>query len=362
MSSKHFFVCGNTAKGFCNLFSTNIQPLSKIFILKGGPGTGKSTLMKKIGKELEKLGYDIEYIHCSADPDSLDGVLVPKQGVGIVDGTAPHVLEPKAPGAVEEYVNLGVSWDTEKLAAHTKEIIEIQEDIRKCYENAYAEFANALKVHDEWEKIYIANMNFSKANQLTEEVSDRLLGTAAFNKPSCVKHRFFGGSTPYGAMDFVENITGKITTRYFVKGRPGTGKSTMLKKILEDAQSRGIDVEVYHCGFDPDSLDMLLFPGLDLCIFDSTAPHEYFPSREGDLVIDVYAELVNNHTDEKYETELADILVRYKFYIGEGTAHLAKAKKYHDELEKYYIEATNFNIIDSIYEELYDKVKNYKKP
>lgn len=361
MSSKHFFVCGNTAKGFCNLFSTNIQPLSKVFILKGGPGTGKSTLMKKIGKGLEALGHDVEYIHCSADPDSLDGVLIPKQGVGIVDGTAPHILEPAAPGAIEEYVNMGVSWDTEKLAAHTKEIIEIQDDIRKFYENAYAEFSKALQVHDEWERIYIANMNFPKANKLTEEVSDKLLGTTTFDKPSCIKHRFFGGSTPYGAMDFVENITGSITTRYFVKGRPGTGKSTMLKKILENAQNRGIDVEVYHCGFDPDSLDMLVFPELDLCIFDSTAPHEYFPSRDGDRVIDVYEELVNAHTDEKYETELADILARYKFYNNEGTAYLAKAKEYHDKLEKYYIEATDFNVIDSIYKELYDKVVNYNK-
>lgn len=356
MSGKHFFVCGNTAKGFSNLFSTNIQPLGKLFILKGGPGTGKSTLMKKIGKELEELQYDVEYVHCSSDPDSLDGVLVPKLGVGIVDGTSPHVIEPTAPGAIEEYVNLGVAWDTEKLATHTKEILDIQNNMRQCYEKAYAEFAKGLKVHDEWEKIYIENMNFSKANQLTEEVINKLLGTTRLNKTNCIKHRFFGGSTPYGPMDFVENITENIAIRYFIKGRPGSGKSTMLKKILDKAQNRGIDVEVYHCGFDPDSLDMLLFPELNLSIFDSTAPHEYFPSRDGDSVIDMYAELINAHTDELYETELADIAARYKFFTKEGTTHLANAKRYQDELEKFYIEATDFKVVDKIYEELHTKI------
>lgn len=359
MCAKHFFACGNTAKGFCNLFSTNIQPLKKLFILKGGPGTGKSTLMKKIGKAFEELKYEVEYVHCSSDPDSLDGVLIPKLGVGIVDGTAPHVIEPSAPGAIEEYVNLGTAWNIEKLGVHTQEILDIQSNIKKCYEKAYREFAKGLSVHDEWEKIYIENMNFAKANLLTEEVIGKLLGTVKFDKNSCIKHRFFGGSTPHGPMDFVEDITENITQRYFIKGRPGSGKSTMLKKILERAKTRGIDTEVYHCGFDPDSLDMLLFPELDLCIFDSTAPHEYFPSRDGDMVIDMYAELINAQTDEKYESELSDIITRYKCCSNAGTVHLAAAKSYHDKLEKFYIEATDFKVIDTIYKELYEKMMKY---
>lgn len=361
MSTKHFFTCGNTAKGFRNLFRSNIQSLTKLFILKGGPGTGKSTIMKKIGKELETLQYDVEYVHCSSDPDSLDGVIVPKLGVGIVDGTAPHVIEPTAPGAIEEYVNLGVSWDTDKLETHAKEILDIQNKIKQCYEKAYDEFAKGLKVHDEWEKIYIENMNFSKADELTEEVINKLFGTTHLNKTSCIKDRFFGGSTPYGSINFVENITESIAQNYFIKGRPGSGKSTMLKKILERAKSLGIDVEVYHCGFDPDSLDMLLFPELNICIFDSTAPHEYFPSRDGDSVIDMYAELINANTDETYKTEISDIAARYKLCINKGTAHLAMAKDYHDKLEKFYIEATDFKVIDGIYKDLYKKIIRYHK-
>jgi hypothetical protein len=199
-------------------------------------------------------------------------------------------------------------------------------------------------------------MNFAKADQLTSEVISTLFQTTQLDKPGCIKHRFFGGSTPYGPMDYVENITEDIATRYFIKGRPGSGKSTMLKKILGAAKSRGIDTEVYHCGFDPDSLDMLLFPELALCIFDSTSPHEYYPSREGDQVIDMYAELITAGTDELYEDELADIVARYKSYTKEGTAHLAAAQGYLKELEQLYDDATDFNVIDKIRNELYLKI------
>ena len=83
---KGYFACANSSRGFCNYFDSNLQGLERLYILKGGPGTGKSTLMKEIGADFYDLGYDIEFIYCSSDPSSLDGVLIPALKVGIVDG------------------------------------------------------------------------------------------------------------------------------------------------------------------------------------------------------------------------------------------------------------------------------------
>lgn len=356
----NYFAGGNTARGFYNLYESNLKRLDRLFILKGGPGTGKSSLMKEVGKQWLEQGYDIEFLHCSSDNQSIDGVIIPALKAGIVDGTSPHVIEPKAPGAVEEYINLGEAWDSAKLKQHKDQIVQLTEQISDAFNKAYSQFAEALKIHDEWEKFYIENMDFTKANELTAHLVQHFFGDSQKNKKGQVTDRFLGAATPLGAVDYVPNLTETVAKRYFIKGRPGSGKSTMLKKLAAEAADRGFDVEVYHCGFDPHSLDMVIVRELDFAIFDSTAPHEYFPEKESDVIIDMYEELIVPGTDEKYAAEIADVGARYKAKMNEAIASLARAKKLHDDLEEIYIEAMDFSKVEEIGHKIKQEIESLK--
>lgn len=354
----HYFAGGNTAKGFYSQFDSNFAVLEKVFILKGGPGNGKSTMIKNIARTFQEKGYDVEYIHCSSDSDSIDGIIFPALSIGIVDGTAPHIIEPKVPGAIEEYVNLGCAWDSQQLSAKKDVLIHYINEKEKAYELAYQAFAEALAIHDEWESIYISNMDYEKLNSLTEELNTFFFREIILNKESKIRHRFLGAATPKGAVDFIPNLTVDIRKRYFLKGRPGSGKSTLLKKIANAAESKGFDVEIYHCGFDPNSLDMLIFRELGIAIFDSTAPHEYFPDREGDEIIDLYKIAIYPETDEMHEKEISTISARYREKMNEGTAYLAEAKKSHDQLEAIYKKAVDFKKVDEIQYKIEEKIKD----
>ncbi|MFZ5686833.1 MAG: hypothetical protein ACOY9Y_01370 [Bacillota bacterium] len=85
------FPGGNTSQGFYSFYH-HIIPLdaTRIFVLKGGPGVGKSTFMKTIAESLIANGYSVEYHCCSSDNNSLDGVVIPEIAVALIDGTAPH--------------------------------------------------------------------------------------------------------------------------------------------------------------------------------------------------------------------------------------------------------------------------------
>ena len=90
-----YFLGANCGSGFYSLYGQliDLETARRVYILKGGPGCGKSTLMKMVGKTLEEAGARAEYILCSGDPDSLDGVVFPELGAALVDGTAPHGRE-----------------------------------------------------------------------------------------------------------------------------------------------------------------------------------------------------------------------------------------------------------------------------
>ncbi|MCM3164020.1 PRK06851 family protein [Metabacillus litoralis] len=355
----HYYAGGNTAKGFYSLYDSVLQDLQRLYILKGGPGTGKSSLMKHVGQIMEEKGYDVEYLHCASDNKSIDGVILPNEGLGIVDGTAPHVIEPNAPGVIEEYVNIGVAWDSNKLSQHKEKILTLNQEISKKFNQAYETFAASLRAHDDIEDIYISNMDFAKANQLTDEIISLFYGEEELDKKPRVQHRFLGAATPDGAVDFIQNLTEDIEKRYFIKGRAGSGKSTMLKKIVAAGEQRGFDVEVYHCGFDPNSLDMVILREKGIAIFDSTAPHEYFPERNSDEIIDMYERCITPGTDEKYAEDIARTTKAYKDKMKEAISYLAEAKQLRDQLESYYIEAMDFKKIDAIREELTEEIKTF---
>ena len=98
MAVTQYFLGGNTVRGFVSFYSGFCRgPEDFLWVIKGGPGCGKSSFMKTIGRAAEEKGLDVEYVLCSGDPESVDGVYFPALHTGYADGTAPHVLEAVTP-------------------------------------------------------------------------------------------------------------------------------------------------------------------------------------------------------------------------------------------------------------------------
>lgn len=105
----NFFVGANSGAGFQNLFSqvTDETAAYDVMVLKGGPGVGKNTFMREIGRTMERAGTPVEYLWCSGDPDSLDGVVLPALRCAVVDGTSPHGIAPRGhPGGGGGFISL----------------------------------------------------------------------------------------------------------------------------------------------------------------------------------------------------------------------------------------------------------------
>ncbi|GAB7389307.1 PRK06851 family protein [Bacillaceae bacterium] len=350
---EHYYAGGNTCLGFYSLFDEALQGLERLYILKGGPGTGKSSFIQTIGSALAQKGFDIQWIHCPSDNDSLDGLIVPALKLGLVDGTAPHIIEPKYPGAVEELIDLGNFWHKRKLRERKGEIVALAEAMSRRFRAAHERFAEAKAIHDEWEKHYLEAMDFAKADRVAEDLIGRIFRGEIPKEEHPVKRRlFFGAATPEGPVNFYENLTEDVAKRYIVKGRPGSGKSTMLKKIGRRAEESGLSVEYYPCAFDPNSLDMVLIPALSVAVLDGTAPHPVEATRERDEIVDMFSLCIDGKVERERAKELQDIEQKYKDKMSAGTRCLQEAKRLHDRLEAYYVDAMNFDAVNEKREEV----------
>ena len=144
----HFFAGANSGDGFQNLFSeiVDLEDTYDLMVLKGGPGVGKNTFMREIGRTMEDAGTPVEYLWCSGDPDSLDGVVLPELRCAVVDGTAPHIIEPKYPAAVDRYVDLGRFYDLTAAKAAAEEVKAHTHAYKAAYVRAYHHLKAARQV------------------------------------------------------------------------------------------------------------------------------------------------------------------------------------------------------------------------
>jgi hypothetical protein len=136
----HYFAAANSSEGFKSYFEEIFGAADMLYVIKGGPGTGKSSFMKKIAAVAERRGRTVEYYFCSSDPSSIDGVLISggDETVGIIDGTAPHTFEPTYPGAREEILNFGEFWNRELLRGQKNEIFALSNKKSAAYKRAYS--------------------------------------------------------------------------------------------------------------------------------------------------------------------------------------------------------------------------------
>ncbi|MFQ8572883.1 MAG: AAA family ATPase [Oscillospiraceae bacterium] len=138
MKQTHFFLGANSAEGFYGLYDQLLDArLYDLIILKGTPGCGKSTFMRRVAAALEERELETVYIHCSGDPESLDGVIAPAIRTAIVDGTAPHVLEPRYALAHERYVDLSQCCDSAAAKEVANGLTALTDAYRASYREAY---------------------------------------------------------------------------------------------------------------------------------------------------------------------------------------------------------------------------------
>lgn len=357
--TRKFFAGGNTTKGFYSYFHEIIgDQANRIFILKGGPGSGKSTLMRKIGAQLREAGYEREEFYCSSDINSLDGIAVPKLKVAIIDGTAPHLIDPKYPGCVDEIINLGQYWDQSQIALRKKRIKELSNANKACYVRAYGYLRAAKELYDGIHQINSALIDLTKINQIIKCLKEQIFGSEIndVDQLGSMRHLFASALTPQGPVNELHNIMADFNHQIIIKGEPGTGKTIIVERLAQIAIENGFDVEAYHCPIEPDKIEHIAIPQLGVGVIASYPPHIY--EKQDAKIINL-----NDYVDQCKRLEFQDILhqnfVIFEEIINLVFQQLRQAKAIHDDLELNYINAIDFTKFEQIKQEIVSEILSY---
>lgn len=357
---KKMFPGAVTAQGFYSFYHYMIQQdANHIFVLKGGPGVGKSTFMKKIGQTMLDRGYDIEYHCCSSDNGSIDGVVIPNLKVALLDGTAPHIVDPKNPGAVDEIVNLGEYWDEAMIKQSRKEILACNSKVSGYFQRAYFALQEAKIALEEWEYYTKSYQDWTKINEMTLQIEKEIFITAPKSQGN-ERHLFAWAHTPQGKTEFIDTLLHDTNMLYMLIGQPGIGKSTFLARIAERALTYGMDVQYYHNTLDPAKLDLIVLPDLRIAFVINSEPYSYTPNFDGKIfTLDFEQNLDTVHLMADCGDEIRDCQIRVNQHITRARKHSEKAKATHDLMETYYVPAMNFSEIEKKLNSILERILVY---
>ena len=345
-----YFLGANSPQGFYSLYDQLLLPetANAIYIIKGGPGCGKSTLMRQVAAQAAQAGETAEYILCSGDPDSLDGVVLPRLKAALVDGTAPHVIEPKYPGVVEQYVNLGVCYDREGLQAVREELQGCMRGYKEHYQRAYRCLGAAAEIREDVRDTLMTEELEAKLAKRARGILSRELKPRKTGEAGAVKQRFLGAVTHRGVMTLYDTALVQCPKVYELSDRCGLAHP-MLLQLLSGAVEKGYDVVACPDPMAPQRLAHLLIPqaGLAFLTTSGESPLPEKPWRRIRVESGVGSELMHRSRPRiRFAQKVNEALME------EAVASLAQAKAMHDDLEALYHPYVDFSLVDRTAQEL----------
>ncbi|MFF2179124.1 nucleotide kinase [Lysinibacillus sp. NPDC058147] len=299
-----------TGQGVKHLYEEMMDEAELVYILQGAPTFKGSELLKELGYFYVKQGFAVEWFKHALLEDIVEAVYV--QGCNrLFVWSSGWGIEPIFLGTKHRVMSFYDCLEEIQLERVGEQLADAMTERESWREKCISKLNSAIKIHDDWEVVTQGCMNWQALNDQVENLKTDVFQSIVLNKTGIRTHRLLGTLTPRGAENTVDSITKNVSRRLMIKGKPGTGKSSLMKGLADEANSRGLDAQIIWCGLDSNSVDMVIIPELNFCIFDSTEPHIFEPQdgRLGDEIFDIGQHCA---ISQEAGVQIEDIRAKYK--------------------------------------------------
>lgn len=338
-----YFLGTNSPMGFVSCFDQlyDTQHHPKLYIIKGGPGTGKSTFMKKVAHTFLEEGRPVHIITCSSDPHSLDAVILPDLGVCIVDGTAPHVLEPEYPGIHQSIINFGAFLQEEQLSKQKDAILKINRDLKECYARSYHNLKLCAVLKQGNDSLVLPSLQTKRLEGLAQRIIKQEM-PPKYTKGQSIP-RYLTAIGPEGVVTHTRWLEQQGYQVYLLADHYGIA-THLLEPLAQAAVERGYVVHPCADPFCPGGkLLQVVIPELKLAFVSVEEKSDYTGPTKRTINLDRYLgqhPLAGKRGLYRLQKKLiAD-------FTQEAIFALQDAKHCHDLLERCYMPCTDFAASD----------------
>lgn len=328
--TKKYFPGANTSLGFLSHFSGIVPPWEDrhyIYILKGGPGVGKNTLMKKVTYLARANGLSTEEFRCASDPGSLDAIRIPEKRLVLLDGTAPHSMDPTIPGIEGELVDLGHFVHREVFSRRLGEIELLMQENREHYDEAYACLSAAGTLRR------MAVREAEKAADL-KLIRDFLHDNFNFSAPGETRCLFLCSPTPDGVLDLSDTLEPSCTVLF-----SGILGSVFLKEAA--SMACGTRLTVFSDPLIPEIPSYLYIPDSDTLLSSS----------------DDHRETLTDFLHSSLPDYVSFAVSESERLCAQAIEALRLCKRTHDAIEAIYRPYVDFDRVDRETQQLLEKLE-----
>lgn len=341
-----FFMGALSPAGFHGYFDTlDAQDALHLYLIKAAPGCGKSTLMRCVA---QKASGTVEYIHCSSDPDSLDGAILWSKNTALVDATSPHAMEPRFPCAKEDVVSLYHTLNSQTIGAHREEIIQLFHRCAGLQQQAVRHIAAAGELLEENRRTAQSFADLDRARLYARRLAARLL--ARKGPGASEQIRLLSAVTLKGIITFRETVSQLANNILVFHDEAGAVSPVILRELRLAALARGYQVISCWCPLAPEQkLEHLFVPQLGLAFLTGNRWHSFDFSGQRTVHCARFMDRDAIHSCRqrmRFDRRVAAELLQ------QASSLQQDAKQNHDLLEHFYQDASDFALVDRIRDDL----------
>ena len=353
-NAPYIFLTANSADGFVNKFQsfTDKKENWYTYIIKGGPGTGKSSFMKKVANRATESSDEVVLCPCSSDTDSLDAVILTKQKIMVVDGTAPHTIDPICAGVSDEILNFGEFWNGEKLKEQGENIKKVSLENKLFHKRAALCISAAGRVKRDNMKISLIAADIEKVVNEAEKTANRFLNNG--NQEASETVCYLNAVSPKGNVFYKSTIDYFANEKIIINDSLGTVSNIFMSIVRDIALAKKYNIITVKDNILPnDKIEHIIVPKAKIA-FCSEGSFFTFEEKQRRIRAERFMDemqIAKNSKRIKFNKKLE------KEFIKQAIEALGTAKDLHDKLESYYINAMDFDkanrFCDSVIDEIF---------